>query len=54
MGQGAGGGEGIYSTVIEKGRLMCKYIEDRLAEGWSQKRESAFELLPQTVPGVMS
>uniref|UniRef100_A0A8C4LU24 Uncharacterized protein n=1 Tax=Equus asinus asinus TaxID=83772 RepID=A0A8C4LU24_EQUAS len=21
----SGGGEGIYSTVIEKGRLMCKY-----------------------------
>lgn len=21
----SGGGEGIYSTVIEKGRLLCKY-----------------------------
>lgn len=42
----SGGGESIYSTVIEKGRLMCTYKGHR---GWVGvvKEEGAFELLPQ-------
>lgn len=50
-GDGAsGGGESIYSTVIEKGRWMCKYNGHCGWGGGHRKEEGVFELLPQTLP----
>lgn len=39
------------SSVMEEGRLMCKYEGHGLGR-WPQERGRCWELLPQTLPGM--